>query len=247
MKSINVFIIDDEQPARERLSRFCERHPDLDICGTAANALEALENIPKIQPDLLLLDIQMPELTGFDLLAALENPPPVIFTTAYDQYALKAFEVSAFDYLLKPFSFERFEDAINRFLTDGHKTNSMAEENFPRLQRLVCKVSGGYKIIPIQEIVVFEARGDYVRAHHNSNENDLLDTSLTKLEKRLEGVFIRTHRSFLSRLDAIKSIRSTEGSSYRIHVADLDIPLSRSRLSIVKKALGQFEDNDNDE
>lgn len=163
-----VIIIDDEPPAREVIKHFLKGHDDLELVGEAENGFDGLKLIQSQNPDLIFLDIQMPKLTGFELLELIDNPPTIIFSTAYDQYALKAFEQHAADYLLKPYNRERFEDGLSKALTLMSKTSTpVATEALVQdylqepTHRLVVKDGSKIDIIPTDEVIRIAAQDDY--------------------------------------------------------------------------------------
>jgi two-component system, LytTR family, response regulator len=196
MKPLRVVVVDDEPLARTRIKRMLENIGWVEVAGECSNGREATEQIPKIQPDVLLLDIQMPEMDGFEVLKSLNsNFPYVIFVTAYDQYALRAFEVFALDYLLKPFNEARLEKAITRTreqieLKNGANftdqisklVNELKEKT--HLDRLVMKDERKIWFIPVQTIDWIEAEGKYVNVHVG-RDSHLLRESLTALENKL--------------------------------------------------------------
>lgn len=220
---IRVLIVDDEAHARARLRRALRDEPDFEIAGEAANGREAIEAIRRSPPDLVFLDIQMPRLTGFDVCAQLTAAggqlPLIIFCTAYDQYALKAFEVHAIDYLLKPFAPERFKEALEHARARLRQAPS-APVN-PRLadlladlkadlkqpDRLVFKVDGRVILVRAESIDWLEADGNYVRVHCGSEVHYLRET-LANLEAQLPSEkFMRVSRSALVNLDRIKEFQ----------------------------------------
>src|SRR5690606_1448185 len=165
-----VLLIDDEPLARRVVREYLKDFPEFIICGESNDGFEGLKSVRQLQPDLIFLDVQMPKINGFEMLELLDDPPAVIFTTAYDEYALKAFEVHALDYLLKPFSKERFANALSRYLQQGaaYESREMAEgaKYFPgSAQRVVLKDKNKIKIIPFQDIRYLEANDDYVNIY----------------------------------------------------------------------------------
>src|SRR5580698_9620003 len=176
---IRAIIIDDERLARNELKKLLLDFPEIEVIAEATNASEGVEKIDSLNPDLIFLDIQMPGKTGFDMLSELERAPNVIFTTAFDEYALKAFEVNAVDYLLKPFSKERFDKVIDKWLGDyqtpEYKTHLQAlvensSEPDRQMNRVVVKTGNNIRIIPITDIHYFEAADDYVKIYtHDSS------------------------------------------------------------------------------
>ena len=171
-RKITVIIIDDEAPAREVIKTYLRDYPDMDIIAECDNGFTAVKKIQDLQPDLVFLDIQMPKLTGFEMLELLDEPPVIIFSTAYDQYALKAFQVNAADYLLKPYTRERFDVALRRALVFvGNKAENSAKINqiqnhlsqsIEYLERIAVKSGAQIFVIPVQKLLYLEAQDDYV-------------------------------------------------------------------------------------
>ena len=178
MSSKKIIIVEDERPARDLLRSYLEEFPELEIMGEYDNGFDGLKAINELKPDAIFLDVQMPKLTGFELLEVLEHQPEVIFTTAYDQFAIRAFERNAVDYLLKPFSKERFREAISKLKSrlelkqDGVKEESGIEkirqhfaESDEKLHRVVIKKSGKIHVISTSDINFLEAQDDYVMVY----------------------------------------------------------------------------------
>jgi two-component system LytT family response regulator len=205
-----VLLVDDEAPARAKVRRFLEHDPRFVCVGEAQDGALALEAVASLKPDLLLLDIQMPRLTGFEVLEQLEAPrPQVIFATAYDAYALQAFEACAVDYLLKPFDEGRFKAALDRAWTWLHAGQAQdlrplqATLDQRPLERLVVRQEDRWVPIPLREVSRISAEGKQVRIHTTRGEF-LLRRSLQDLEARLDAQrFVRVHRSELVALDAV--------------------------------------------
>ncbi|MFQ5709920.1 MAG: LytR/AlgR family response regulator transcription factor [bacterium] len=236
---IKVVIIDDEAPARAILARFLQEFPQLEIEQQCSNGFEGLKAIQETHPDLIFLDIQMPKITGFEMLELLDEAPAIIFTTAYDQYALKAFDVNAIDYLLKPFSRERFHEAVNKAvkaLGDPSKQQKALrklkkhlEARGDYLERIV--VTEGYKIliVPVQNIYWLEAQDDYVMLH--TREGGFLKQQTMKyFEAHLDpSEFVRIHRSHIVKISTIKEIEVFSKESHRVRLANGQrLPVSKS-------------------
>lgn len=205
-----ALIIDDERLARTELKKLLADFPEIEIVGEAVNAKDGLEKIETLQPDLLFLDIQMPDRTGFDLLTALEKTPRVIFTTAYDEYALKAFEYNALDYLLKPVEPKRLADAIQKL----HKEDEMERQAAASAHRGMLSESDQVFVkdgercwfVKLQEIRLFESVGNYARVYFENNK-PLILKSLNALEERLdEKIFFRANRKHIVNLRMIEKI-----------------------------------------
>lgn len=216
--TIRAVIVDDEPLARDKLRGFLARHPDIELVGEAGDGLDAVRLIDEVRPDLVLLDVQMPELDGFEVLAAVEQEPLpyVVFVTAFDQYALQAFEQGALDYLLKPVAPDRFDRAIERALTRlgsgeaGLLADRLAralEAVAPRrepVERFLVRDGGRSRLVPVREIEWIEAAGNYVKLHLRS-ESHLLRATMKLVENRLDpGRFARIHRTAIVNLDRVK-------------------------------------------
>ncbi|MBI4912046.1 MAG: response regulator transcription factor [Acidobacteria bacterium] len=207
-----VLVVDDEAPARAKVKRFLARDPRFELCGEARDGLEALGMVRDLDPALLVLDIQMPGLTGFEVLEQLETPrPQALFATAFDQHALAAFEAHAVDYLLKPFDEPRFRSALDRawaLLQAGKGEPAsvkalLAGLSRRPLERLVVKVEDRWIPIPLRSVRRLSAEGKQVRVHADQGEH-LLRRSLQELESRLDPRrFVRVHRSEIVALEAV--------------------------------------------
>ena len=209
---IKAIIIDDERLARKELNSLLKKHDDIDIIAEAGNADEAAEKIQAKQPDLLFLDIQMPEKTGFDLLEMLPTVPKVIFTTAYDEFALKAFEANALDYLLKPIEPKRLEDALKKVresIEQETKQQQVAEEApAPKINTEQVFVKDGDKcwFVNLKEIRLMESDGNYVKVYFGNNR-PLIHRSLNALDEKLDSrMFFRASRKFIINLTWIDKI-----------------------------------------
>ncbi len=201
-------IVDDERLARKELREQLEEIGNIEFCSEAANAEEAQGLIPEESPDLLLLDIQMPGKDSFQMLQELERAPRVIFVTAYDEYAVKAFEVNALDYLLKPVDQDRLKEAVDRVREEvEHEEKAQeAKEVLGPEDRIFIKDGERCWFIPLKDVRVFESDGNYIRVYFG-NERALILRSLNELEKRLdERHFFRTGRKRIVNLDQVESI-----------------------------------------
>ena len=246
MNTIKAIIIDDEELAREIIKEYLVNFPEIKVEAECQDAHEAFEAIINYNPDLLFLDIQMPEINGFELLEMLEELPNIIFSTAYDQYAIKAFEVNAVDYLLKPYDAERFELALKRAKKDiesDTKTNETITKllesiNKPKdyLDRLLIKQSGRIVIISTSEIYLIKAADDYAEIH-TTKESYLIQQSLNHLESRLDpDKFLRVHRSYITNINAIKDIVSWASGRYKLFLKNgNEISVSRSGYQKLKR------------
>lgn len=239
-----VMIIDDEPLARSIVEEFLKSHRDFNVVATCDNGFDGLKTIEKEQPDLIFLDVQMPKINGFEMLELLENPPAVIFTTAFDEYAIKAFEASAVDYLLKPFSRERFDQAVEKWHKTERSVQKEAVSDLVQKQpdeqlRIVVKDGGEIKIIPTADVIYIEAYDDYVKIHTNDGYH-LKKKTMTHYEKTLNASeFIRIHRSYIININTLSKIESYEKNSYQATLTNgTKVPVSRSSYSGLKSILG---------
>jgi two-component system, LytTR family, response regulator len=233
-KKIRTLIVDDEPLARDGVRLHLEDHEDIEIIGECTGGEDAVGRIEADQPDLVFLDIQMPGLDGFGVLEALgpEKLPAVIFVTAYDQFALRAFEASAVDYLLKPFEAERFDKALERVRIQmrGQNPDAMSErlrnlvatlggrERF--LERMVARTNGRILILRVDDVDWIEAAANYVRVHIGTKQY-LVRETMTNLETRLDPEkFLRIHRSVIVRKDRIKELEPLFQGDYSIILVD---------------------------
>lgn len=241
---IKTLIIDDEPLALDLISEYLSAYSEFSIVGTCQNGFEGIKAIQEHQPDLIFLDVQMPKITGFEMLELLDDPPAVIFTTAYDEYALQAFEAHALDYLLKPFSKERFAIALSKFLKQGVvKEQREAAKGLQEIngiaQRVVLKVKNEIKIIPFKDIRYLEANDDYVNIYTHEGKF-IKNKTLGSFESILDPLsFIRIHRSYIVRIGGITKIEPYEKGSYHLKLITGELlPISKSRYPKLKLALG---------
>jgi two-component system LytT family response regulator len=241
-------IIDDETLAREITKKYLANHEDISVSAECSNGFDAIKKINELTPDLIFLDIQMPKLNGFEMLELLENPPVIIFTTAFDQFALKAFEANAADYLLKPFSLERFDEAIQKaFVRLRSKTpqtgliKKLIEQNDEKkefLERIVIKNGPKISIIPVQDVNYLEAQDDYVMIY-SSEGKFLKQKTMIFFDEHLDPKdFIRVHRSYIVAVKGIKKIELLEKESYQVILQDKTaIPVSKTGYEKLKEIL----------
>lgn len=230
MKRIQVMIIDDERNAREEIKRLLNSYSDFEIVGEARNADEAKVLIELKQPDLLFLDIQMPGKSGFDLLESLGKVPKVIFTTAFDQYAVKAFEFSALDYLMKPIREERFLKAIEQLRL---KTAENTADS-----RVFVKDGQRYHFISWNKVYLIESMDNYARLFI-SDKNVLIKTSLNQLEKKLDGsVFFRINRAQIVNLGYVDQIRTNPDGRLKINLITGEVLVVSDRQSVRIRKMG---------
>lgn len=230
MARIRALIVDDEPIARRGIRIQLETQPQIEIIGECANGLEAVAAIQEQSPHLVFLDVQMPEMDGFEVIEAVgvENMPAVVFVTAYDKYALRAFEVHAVDYLLKPFDHERFLGALDHATASidrratgelGDKLRVLLEEHRPArkyLERLVVKSGGRIFFLDVAEIDFIEAADNYVELHFGKRSH-LIRQTLSHLEARLDpDRFVRIRHSTIVNLRRIKELRPSSGGEYDV-------------------------------
>lgn len=243
---IKALIVDDEKLARDIVKNYLRTYPHIDLLGECSNGFDAIKMIGELSPDLVFLDIQMPKLTGFEMLEILENPPVIIFTTAFDQYALKAFEVNATDYLLKPFSEDRFAEAILRAENqirnkpESDKKISDLLKHIDKkdefLERIVVKNGAKINIIPLDNVKYFEAQDDYVMIY-TSGGNFLKQKTMKYFDENLNpSEFIRIHRSYIVKTTEIQQIELFEKETYFVLLKDgKKLPVSKSGYSELRK------------
>ena len=241
-----VIIIDDEPLARSIVAEYLKDHEDFEILAECSDGFEGVKKITELEPDLVFLDIQMPRINGFEMLELLSDSPSIIFTSAFDQYALKAFESSAVDYLLKPFTKERFDTAIDKWKkTDRTSSNPISilteiENKQPDEHlRVVIKDGAEIKIIPTSEIQYFEAYDDYVKVY-TKDKYHLKKKTMNYFEKVLNpSQFTRVHRSFIININELIKIEAFEKNSYvAILRSGKRIPISRTAYGPLKESLG---------
>jgi len=248
MEKIRTIIIDDETPAREIIRHYLKELDDIEIIAECADGFNGLKTITTMKPDLVFLDIQMPRLTGIEMLEVMTEKPEVIFSTAYDQYAIRAFELNAVDYLLKPFAKRRFLDAVKK-ATDriraGSGNTEPASQILAKLpepvspvSRVVVRKGNAINLIPVDQIRFVEAQDDYVMIHHTGGKA-LKQQTMKYYEDNLPGTdFVRIHRSYIVRVQEINRIEPYGKDS---HVAMLKsgdkLPVSRSGYQLLREEL----------
>lgn len=256
-KKLRVFLIDDEPLALKRLSRLLLETGKVEIVGQTTEPLEALKIVPNLEADALFLDIQMPELTGFELLQKLEKYPPVIFTTAFDEYALKAFEVYSIDYLLKPIESERLEKTLEKLEKMAAKPSEAAQSieklladfstKFPAekkrpTEKIASRLGGKVQILDAAEITHFFAQDKLTFAKSAEGKEFPLDFSLNELEEKLDSqTFLRIHRSTIVNLDFVGEVHGWFSGKILIRLKDrqkTELVVARDRVKILKDFLG---------
>jgi two-component system LytT family response regulator len=242
---IRTILIDDEPLARDVVKHYLKDFPEIEIVAECNDGFEGLKAITAFRPDFIFLDIQMPKINGFEMLELVENPPSVIFTTAFDEFAIKAFEVSAVDYLLKPITQERFEQAMQRLpskLKQPELTHNLLETaalSPAQHNRVVVKSNGIIKIIAVADIHYLEADDDQVKL--STTEGIFYkNKTMSFFEKTLDSEqFIRIHRSYLINLAQVTKIELKEKDSYIVLLkSDIWLPVSKSGYIKLKAALG---------
>jgi len=244
---MKVIIIDDEPLARSIVKEFLQKHPQLQLLQECGDGFEGVKAIQLHQPDLIFLDIQMPKINGFEMLELLEKSPAVIFTTAFDEYAIKAFEAHAIDYLLKPFNQERFDQAIAKW---SEQKAGVAEKSTQDIlhtaaaspsqrNRIVVRNGSKIKIISVFDVFYLEAADDYVKIHTQEGYF-LKNKTMAHFEQTLDGhQFVRSHRSYIVNVQQITRIDLYEKDSYvAVLRSGVKVPVSRSGYGKLKEVLG---------
>ena len=241
-----IITIDDEPLARSIVKEYLQKYPELEVVQECNDGFEGFKAIQQHQPDLIFLDIQMPKINGFEMLELLDQAPAVIFTTAFDEYAIKAFEAHAVDYLLKPFSQDRFDKAIQKWKEQNVSSQKNTEDLLEtashspaQSQRIVVKTGSKIKIIPVHDVFFLEAADDYVKVHTQEG-SFLKNKTMSHFEKTLDPQqFVRSHRSYIINIQQITRIDPYEKDN---HVAILKsgakVPVSRNGYVKLRTVLG---------
>lgn len=233
-KKYRAIIIDDERLARNDLKSLLADYPSIEIVGEADNVPSALKLIQEKTPNLLFLDIQMPGETGFDLLEKIDQPVQVIFVTAFDEYAIQAFEVEAIDYLLKPVNPDRMKKTIERL---GHTedTQLATKRQLDISDTMFLTVNTHPRFVRISSIICIQSAGDYVEIVTSDGKKGLVQKSMTEWEERLpENYFCRIHRSTIINLEHIVRIEEWFNNAYRVYLRNIETPVEMSRRYAVK-------------
>ncbi len=246
---LTAIIIDDESLARQIIKKYLEAYSSIELIADCSNGLEGIKKINELRPDLIFLDIQMPKINGFEMLEILEEPPVIIFTTAYDQYAIKAFEVNAADYLLKPFSKERFDEAIEKakvYLRDKSiqddqlkKLINHNDEQKEYIERIIVKDGSNILIIPAEQIKYIEAQDDYIMIFSEMGKF-LKQKTMKHMERHLNpNEFTRIHRSYIISIKEIEKIEQLGKESFLVKLKEItrSFPVSKSGYENLKKVL----------
>lgn len=241
-----VIVIDDEPLARQLVQNMLQPHTDIEVVASCGDGFDGLKAIQQQEPQLIFLDVQMPKVNGFEMLELLDNPPAVIFTTAFDEYAIKAFEAHAVDYLLKPLTKERFEKALQKWRQQASTTpvadvrGLAAEKIYEGYQhRIVVKDNGLIRIIPAQDIQYIEANDDYIKIV-TADGSYMKKSTLSRIENALDPAqFVRVHRSYLIPVSQLSRIEPYEKES---HIAWLHcgakVLVSKNGMGRLKALLG---------
>jgi len=246
MSKMKAIIIEDEHLAANLLSKNIESHERIELLGHFDNGFNGLKAIQDLKPDLVFLDIELPKLTGLELLELLDEPPLIIFTTAYNQYAIEAFEKNAVDYLLKPFSKDRLFKAIDKALENKNPIKTKTEEIISsihkseekNLDRIAVKDKTDIHLIAVDDIVFLEAQDDYVSIHTKKNSY-LKNARLKFFEENLDPKkYVRVHRSYIVNTAFIRKLENYNKDSYLLILTnDEKINISRSGLQLLRKIL----------
>lgn len=253
MSALRVMLVDDEAPARALMREYLAADPGVSIVAECANGFEAVKAIAEHRPDLVFLDVQMPKLDGFEVLELLDDPPAVVFCTAYDEFALRAFEVHAVDYLLKPFGRERLAEALVRVrerqaareaggaaaAADPAKLAADAREPGRLLERIVIRDGAQVHVVPVERIEAIEAQDDYA-AIHTRERTWLKHQALATLETQLDpGRFIRVHRSFIVNVECIARLElMAKDNRVALLHGGREVPVSRSGYQRLRERMG---------
>ena len=240
---LRAVIVDDEELARAYLREMLQSHPEIELVAECANGFEAVKAVNDLSPDLLFLDVQMPKLDGFEVLELIDADLAVIFVTAYDQYAMRAFDAQAIDYLLKPFSAERFDRAVERAKGRTGKQRPAAPR---QVDRMVVRDGAKIHVIPLDKLDYVEAQDDYV-ALHSEGKSYLKQQPIGALEAMLDAArFVRIHRSAIVNLERVARIEPYAKDSRVAILADgTRLPVSRSGYARLLEAMGDSQGNRN--
>jgi len=243
---IKAIIIDDEPLARLIVQEYIQAYPEITVVQECCDGFEGIKAIQQHHPDLIFLDIQMPKINGFEMLELIEQPPAVIFTTAFDEYAIKAFEAHAIDYLLKPFNQERFNKAIAKWMEKNTGTEKetqdlleTASHSPSQSQRIVVKNGSKIKIIPVHDVFYLEAADDYVKIHTQEGYF-LKNKTMNHFEQVLDPqLFVRSHRSYIVNAQLITRITPYEKESHTaLLTTGAQLPVSKAGYAKLKTVLG---------
>ncbi|MBN1143864.1 MAG: response regulator [Bacteroidales bacterium] len=246
MEIVKALIIDDEQLARQLIRNYLKSYEGIEIVGECENGFEGVRNIAELKPDLIFLDIQMPKLNGFEMLELVDNRPEVIFITAHNDFAIRAFEMNAVDYLLKPYSQERLIAAVQK-ATGKIKTGFGKDKDIDqlihqplseKLERIVVKTGTKIKVIPVDKISYFEAQDDYIMLYTDEGKH-LKQGTMKYYEDHLDtSKFIRVHRSYIVRIDQVVQLEPYSKDNYLLKLKNgTALKVSRNGLKNLKDKL----------
>lgn len=246
METIRALIIDDEQLARELIKNYLKDNTDIQIIGECENGFEGAREMAALKPDLVFLDIQMPKLNGFEMLELIEDPPEIIFITAHNDFAIRAFEMNAVDYLLKPYSHDRLIAAIKKAVERIHtgigkekKMNGLLQQPLTeKLERIVVKTGTKIRVIPVDKIIYLESQDDYIMVYTEEGKH-LKQGTMKYYEDHLdESQFIRVHRSFIVRIDQVVQLEPYAKDNFIIRLKTGNtLKISRNGLKNLKEKL----------
>ncbi len=246
MMKYKAIIIEDEKLARDLVKNYLLSFESIELIGEYEDGFSGLKAINELAPDVVFLDVQMPKLTGLELLELVDDPPHIIFTTAYDEYAINAFDLNAVDYLLKPFSKERFKKALDKVvgkITTNDTVNGVDElkthvSSTSTLDKIVVKSNNNIHVIPIGDVTYIESEDDYVMIH-TLNGKHLKHQTMKFYEEHLsKNMFIRIHRSYIININSINKIEKFGKDTYQVVLKSGEgLKVSRSRFQDLKKIL----------
>ena len=248
MENIKIVIIDDEAPAREIIKHYLKEVDSIEVIAECSDGFSGLKTVSVMKPDLIFLDIQMPRLTGIEMVEVLTEKPEIIFTTAYDQYAIRAFELNAVDYLMKPYQKRRFLDAVNKAIEKirsgkGNKVPAnellvKKPETSSPVNRIVVRKGNSLNLIPVEQIRYVEAQDDYVMIYHSTGKALIQQTMKFYEENLPKDDFVRIHRSYIVKIEEIKRIEPY-GKDNHIAILQSDdrLPVSRAGYKHLKEEL----------
>lgn len=248
MENIKIVIIDDEAPAREIIKHYLKEVDSIEVIAECSDGFSGLKTVSVMKPDLIFLDIQMPRLTGIEMVEVLTEKPEIIFTTAYDQYAIRAFELNAIDYLMKPYQKRRFLEAVNKAIEKirsgkGNKVPAnellvKKPESSSPVNRIVVRKGNSLNLIPVEQIRYVEAQDDYVMIYHKTGKALKQQTMKFYEENLPKDDFVRIHRSYIVKVEEIKRIEPY-GKDNHIAILHSDdrLPVSRAGYKHLKEEL----------
>ncbi len=239
MNPLKSIIVEDEWLVREELKTLLAEYPEIKLVGEAANVPQAIDLVNKVHPDVIFLDIQMPGATGFDLLEQTDITSKIIFVTAYDQYALKAFEVNTLDYLLKPIQKERLAKTIQRLLT-GERAISRISQKLGYDDVVYVLVNGSLKFIKVSLLKCIIAEGNYSYIYYKDRKKELVSKTLQEWEETLpDDYFVRIHRSTIVNFEYVDQVKKCRNYTHQVYVRDIEKPfvMSRRYAARLKKTL----------